>query len=157
MVKLFTKNSELLHVFCFNRNITNLGFLRILQIINMKVSLRFFKSPIFSILSLFLLTAVLSTPRFVQEESENSTRIAALFFVDFGFTRDPDEVYSRQDSFQHWTPKKLNLNEKAQGTVWFMLDLPESSKKRVIEVRNFKILSFEAFLKSGTSEIIAIE
>ena len=91
----------------------------------MKVSLRFFKSPIFSILSLFLLTAVLSTPRFVQEESENSTRIAALFFVDFGFTRDPDEVYSRQDSFQHWTPKKLNLNEKAQGTVWFMLDLPE--------------------------------
>ena len=103
------------------------------------------------------MTAVLSTPRFVQEESENSTRIAALFFVDFGFTRDPDEVYSRQDSFQHWTPKKLNLNEKAQGTVWFMLDLPESSKKRVIEVRNFKILSFEAFLKSGTSEIIAIE
>ena len=66
----------------------------------------------------------------------------------------PDEFFPRQDSFQYWTPKKRNLNEKAQGTVWFMLDLPESSKKRVIEVRNLNILSFEAFLKRGNSEVI---
>ena len=38
-----------------------------------------------------------------------------------------------------------------------MLDLPESSKKRVIEMRNLNILSFEAFLKSGNSEVIVIE
>jgi len=37
-----------------------------------------------------------------------------------------------------------------------MLDLPESSKKRVIEVRNLNILSFEAFLKRGNSEVIVI-
>ncbi|MBC8220459.1 MAG: hypothetical protein H8E67_07845 [Proteobacteria bacterium] len=68
----------------------------------------------------------------------------------------PDEFFPRQESFQYWTPKKRNLNEKAQGTVWFMLDLPESSKKRVIEVRNLNILSFEAFLKSGISKVIVI-
>ena len=38
-----------------------------------------------------------------------------------------------------------------------MLDFPESSKKRVIEVRNLNILSFEAFLNSWNSEVIVIE
>jgi hypothetical protein len=38
-----------------------------------------------------------------------------------------------------------------------MLDLPESSKKLMIEMRNLNILSFEAFLKSGNSEVIIIE
>ena len=60
------------------------------------------------------------------------------FFVDFGLTLGSDEVYSRQDSFQHWTLKKLNLNEKAQGNVWFMLDFPESSKKREPEFRSYR-------------------
>ena len=49
------------------------------------------------------------------------------------------------------------MNKKAQGNVLFMLDLPESSKKRVIEIRNLDILSFEVFLKSGNSEVIVIK
>ena len=61
------------------------------------------------------------------------------------------------ESFQHRTPKKINQNEKVQGNVWFMLDLPESSKKHVIEMRNINILSFESFLKSCNSEVIVIE
>ena len=80
------KSSELLYVFHFNLNITNWGRLWILQIINMKVSLKFVKSPIISILSLLLLTAVLSTPIDVKVESENIARIAALFFIDSGRT-----------------------------------------------------------------------
>ena len=100
---------------------------------------------------------MLSTPRVVQAESDNSARIAALFFVGFGLTLSPDEFFPRQESFQYWTPKKLNLNEKAQGNVWFMLDRPESSKKLVFEMSNLNILSFEAFLKRGNSEVIVIE
>ena len=38
-----------------------------------------------------------------------------------------------------------------------MLDLPELSKKRMIEMRNLNILSFEAFLKIGNSEVMVIE
>ena len=38
-----------------------------------------------------------------------------------------------------------------------MLDFLESSKQRVIEIRNFNILSFEAFLKIANSENIVFE